>query len=49
MIVLHEMPGDTRGGKFALVPGLKEKSARIAEHARLYQYDFWNTGRYELH
>src|SRR5450755_1963798 len=49
VIVLHEGHGDAGGAKFLRLPGLKEKTPRIAEHTRLDQYDFGKPGRLKFH
>jgi hypothetical protein len=45
VIVLHEGHCDPSRRKFLFLPGFKEKSPGITEHAWLDQHDFRQSGR----
>src|SRR6185437_12709384 len=49
VVVLDELQVEPRCGELALLPGLHEVAARIAEHFRADQHDLGDVGRDEFH
>src|SRR5215207_7954883 len=49
MVVLNELRGDSRIGKFRGLPCFHEESTLIAEHRGFYANDIRDTGRCEFH